>query len=164
MGGPALKASAHRKQKDVMLASITSPVPTRYVLIENGRPGHLYVYCALDTLEYAWLTARSYRMKADPPAGGAMEFRLSLSGPEPSIGWMSSVIPDRIARLPDVKGMPSRCCPYVHFFASKNAYADWNRSLPKEIRTHIECLSLDQAWQKARCVLGVCETSGRCDC
>lgn len=164
MGNPALQAPAHRKRKDELLAAITSPDPTRYKLIATGSHEPIHVYCALDTLEYAWITGQSYRVIADPPAGEAMQFRLTLSGPGPAPGSMSSVIPERIAQLPAAKGMPSRCCPYIHFFASQTAYETWHRSLPATIRQHIQYLSLNKAWQKARCVLEACKTTPRCDC
>ncbi|MGH8278197.1 MAG: hypothetical protein ACRETQ_01340 [Gammaproteobacteria bacterium] len=119
VSSPALQASPRKRRAADLLAAITSRLPTRYKLIAGERNEPIYVYCALDTLEYAWITASSYRAVAEPPAGAAVQFMLTPLGPEPAAVWMSTVIPEHMARLPSIEGLPSRCCLYVHFSLRK---------------------------------------------
>lgn len=164
MSGSALKAPIGKWQAGDVLARITSLTPTRYMLLEGGRDEPIYVYCALDTFVYAWVTGGSCRVVAEPPVGGAVRFTLTPSGPEPVAAWMSNVPSDHVAQLPAVGRMPSRCCPYTHFFISKDAYAAWNDALPEGIRPHIQCLSVHEAWLEAQRALMACAAARSCQC
>lgn len=146
------------------LASITSPTPTRYRLRGGGPGSEIYVYCALDTLEYALIAHGNYQVSSDPPDGPTIQFALTSAGPEPVAIWMSAVMPEHLPDLPEVEDMPSRCCPFIHFFASPEVYGIWRDTLPDRIRPHIECLPLAEAWARADHALATCETSGSCKC
>lgn len=147
-----------------LLARITSQMPTRYRLVECGGSASIYVYCALDTLEYALVAGGIFDVFSDSPAGPAIRFSLTSTGPEPIAGWMSTVICGQIAQLPAVEDLPSRCCPYTHFFASKEAHVSWNSTLPDEVRSHIDCISLSEAWQRAQEALAACQVPFSCKC
>ncbi len=161
---PALKPAAIGNKSGDLLARITSPKSTRYRLSRDGESAYIHVFCALDTIEYALIAGENLSVVGDPPAGSVMRFTLTSTGPEPAAGWMSTVIPGHTSQLPSVKGMPSRCCPYIHFFASKEMYAAWSKILPDGIRSHIECISLSEAWQRARRALTVCRPPLSCEC
>lgn len=103
-------------------------------------------------------------MVAQALAGDAIEFTLAPPVPESVAVWMSTVKPERVAQLPSVAGLPSRCCPYTHFFASQETYTTWSQKLPGEIRPHIRCLPLIDAWAGTRGVLAACETTSPYAC
>lgn len=160
---PVLKPAAIGNKSGDLLARITSPKPTRYRLARDGGSAFIHVFCALDTIEYALIAGENLSVVGDSPAGSVMLFTLTSTGPEPAAGWMSTVIPGHISQLPSVKGMPSRCCPYIHFFASKEMYIAWNKTLSDGIKSHIECISLSEAWRRARRELAVCQTPLSCE-
>lgn len=164
MPQPACKPSVGKCQAENMLTRITSLTPTRYRLVEENHGSPIHVYCALDTLEYALLSHGTYKVVGESPSGQAVHFALTPIGPEPAVGWMSTVIPENTAQLPDIEGMPSRCCPYTHFFASKEFYQSWWNGLPEHIKPLVECLPLPEAWARARHALAMCQTEDTCEC
>lgn len=145
-----------------MLSRITSPEPSRYRMVAAADGAEVHVFCALDTLEYALISGCVYRVEGTPPIGPSVCFNLNPEGPDASEGWMSYVRPDLIAGLPEARAMPSRCCPFVHFFASKAAYVTWHRSLPAHVRAQIELLPLDIAWDRARDLMRECLADPSC--
>lgn len=153
---------AGRDHLDQLLARITSPAATRYQLVKEGEHIHVFVYCALDTIEYALVAGGTFHVIGDSPAGPAVRFVLTPDGPDPDGGWISTVMPAQIAHLPPVASMPSRCCPYIHFFASREAYAEWHNALPEKIRAYIECITLSEAWRRAQSELAACQTKFSC--
>ncbi len=160
----ALLASATDTISAAVLARITSPVPTRYRLLEDGRKSPIYVYCALDTLEYAMIAQRPFRILAAPPVGPSIQFALTSAGPTASALRISAVIPEHLSALPSVTAMPSRCCPYTHFFVSRQAYETWWGTLPDRLQRCIECVPLREAWAQAHRAISGYQTSQSCEC
>lgn len=164
MSQPACKPSIGKCQAEDMLVQITSPVPTRYKMVEESHGSPIHVYCALDTLEYALISHGTYEVVGESPVGQAVQFTLTPKGPEPAVAWMSTVTPANTVKLPSAGSAPSRCCPYTHFFASKDSYQSWRNELPEHIRPLVECLPLPEAWTRARRALAMCQTEGTCEC
>lgn len=138
------------------LARITSPTPTRYQMQGDAGDPPIYVYCAQDTFEYALISGRTWRISAKPPVGATLHLVLTLDGPQPRTGVMSTIRPELVTGLPNVEGMPSRCCPYIHFFASTKTYETWHRQLPPVIQPRLQFLLLHDAWVSAQSALAAC--------
>jgi hypothetical protein len=132
--------------QEQLLKRIQSSERTRYRVITKAGV-ELNVFCANDAMLYTILAMQPVTLEAEPPVGTSFTLRLTPEGPERFDLWQSLVCDAQV--LPEVKGAPSRRCPFHHLFERQADAERWHGTLASSLAPVVEIVRLGQGWRRA---------------